>query len=170
MSNANMTSASIVLSQRNLTNTKFIERFVSGSLQLIGTDIDGTVTTYDVSRFTSLRTGSTYPITASWAANATSASYALNSGGTSITTGSTYPITSSWANNVAGGLSSSFNYISASTIYGQTASFYSLLLNTSVTVPSTTNDAGINGEVRIDANFMYIYSGGAWKRMILSTW
>jgi hypothetical protein len=45
-----------------------------------------------------LTTGSTYPITASWAINALSASYAPGGGGTSLTTGSTYPITSSWSN------------------------------------------------------------------------
>jgi len=54
-----------------------------------------------------LTTGSTYPITASWAINALSssfattalsASYAPGGGGTSLITGSTYPITASWSN------------------------------------------------------------------------
>ena len=44
---------------------------------------------------TTLHTGSTYPITASWAVSASYALYAL-SGGTKLFTGSTYPITSSW--------------------------------------------------------------------------
>ena len=47
---------------------------------------------------TTLTTGSTYPITASWSNNSISSSYALN-GGTTLTTGSVYPITSSWSNN-----------------------------------------------------------------------
>jgi hypothetical protein len=44
-------------------------------------------------------TGSTYPITSSWALKSITASYALNaqSAGTTLNTGSTYPITSSWA-------------------------------------------------------------------------
>jgi hypothetical protein len=46
-----------------------------------------------------LQTGSTYPITASWAI------YAIN-GGTTLVTGSTYPITSSWA------LTASYTYFS----------------------------------------------------------
>jgi hypothetical protein len=62
----------------------------------------------------SLRTGSLYPITSSWASRAITASYALNAsgggggssgtsgtsggGGSSLITGSVYPITSSWAN------------------------------------------------------------------------
>lgn len=44
---------------------------------------------------TQLYTGSTYPITASWAVSSSYALYAL-SGGTQLFTGSTYPITSSW--------------------------------------------------------------------------
>ena len=44
---------------------------------------------------TSLITGSTYPITSSWAQTS---SYAIN-GGTTLVTGSIYPITSSWAFN-----------------------------------------------------------------------
>lgn len=43
-----------------------------------------------------LYTGSTYPITASWAVSSSYALYAL-SGGTQLFTGSTYPITASWA-------------------------------------------------------------------------
>jgi hypothetical protein len=42
-----------------------------------------------------LYTGSTYPITASWAVSSSYALYAV-SGGTKLFTGSTYPITSSW--------------------------------------------------------------------------
>ena len=61
----------------------------------------------------SLQTGSTYPITASWARRAITASYALTSagggggGGSSLQTGSTYPITSSYATfaiNIAGSI------------------------------------------------------------------
>ncbi len=48
-----------------------------------------------------LQTGSTYPITASWALNA------LN-GGTNIYTGSTYPITSSWALSASFALTASY--------------------------------------------------------------
>jgi hypothetical protein len=43
-----------------------------------------------------LYTGSTYPITSSWAVSSSYALYAL-SGGTQLFTGSTYPITASWA-------------------------------------------------------------------------
>lgn len=48
-----------------------------------------------------LQTGSTYPITASWAINA------LN-GGTKLYTGSTYPITSSWALSASFALTASY--------------------------------------------------------------
>jgi len=57
-----------------------------------------------------LRTGSLYPITASWSRRAITASYALNSagGGSTLRTGSSYPITSSYATyaiNIAGSIS-----------------------------------------------------------------
>jgi len=42
------------------------------------------------------------------ASYAATASYSLNSSGTELTTGSTYPITSSWANNVLNSISSSY--------------------------------------------------------------
>jgi hypothetical protein len=96
----------------------------SGSIFLsVGqTPITGTNNFLNVATvITSLQTGSTYPITSSFAltasyysssitnilsssyANSSSysntSSYALNGGGLSLTTGSTYPITSSWANN-----------------------------------------------------------------------
>lgn len=45
-----------------------------------------------------LTSGSTLPVTASYAV---SASYASNGGGSSLITGSTYPITSSWAENAS---------------------------------------------------------------------
>ena len=62
---------------------------------------------------TSLITGSTYPITSSWAQTS---SYAIN-GGTTLVTGSIYPITSSWAFNA---VSASY---SISSSYSLTSSF-----------------------------------------------
>ena len=84
-----------------------------------------------------LTTGSTYPITASWAINALSssfattalsASYAPGGGGTSLITGSTYPITASWSNNaltasyalVAGSGGGGGGSSSTSSLIGQT--------------------------------------------------
>jgi hypothetical protein len=85
---------------------------------------------------TTLVTGSTYPITSSWANNVVSSSYALTAsyalngggGGTTLVTGSTYPITSSWANNVVSAsysLTSSYSNNSISASYSFTASYWS---------------------------------------------
>jgi hypothetical protein len=110
---------------------------------------NGTSNWNSLQYFTTIITGSSYPITSSWATNVISssfsttasytlntisasysltASYALNggssgSGGTTLTTGSTYPITSSWSNN---SLTASYlNPISQSLI-PSTGSTYSL--------------------------------------------
>ena len=78
---------------------------------------------------TILTTGSTYPITSSWANNVISSSYALTAsyalngggGGINLVTGSTYPITSSWA------ITASYCLNSPSPIASEavSASFYS---------------------------------------------
>jgi len=66
---------------------------------------------YTLNGGTQLYTGSTYPITASWAVTA---SYALNgnAAGSQLYTGSTYPITASWALNANRSLTAS--YVSSS--------------------------------------------------------
>jgi hypothetical protein len=66
-----------------------------------------------------LQTGSTYPITSSWSINALTASYALNSSGTNLQTGSTYPITSSWSINAV-----SASYAPCNCSLLQTGSYY----------------------------------------------
>lgn len=77
---------------------------------------------YSVNGGTTLVTGSTYPITSSWAINALTSSYAINAGAT-LTTGSTYPITSSWSlNTVSASYSISSSY-SLSSSFTQTSSF-----------------------------------------------
>ena len=106
---------------------------------------NGTSNWNSLQYFTTIITGSSYPITSSWATNVISssfsttasytlntisasysltASYALNAGsGTTLITGSTYPITSSWSNN---SLTASYlNPISQSLI-PSTGSTYSL--------------------------------------------
>jgi hypothetical protein len=84
--------------------------YVNALGQFVGSASYATTASYALngggSGGTSLISGSTYSITASWAVNAvnsTTASYALNGGGggggTSLISGSTYPITASWAVN-----------------------------------------------------------------------
>jgi hypothetical protein len=92
---------------------------------------------------TTLTTGSTYPITSSWANNVVSSSYSLTSsyainggsGGTSLITGSTYPITSSWSNN---SISSSYSNISISGSYSTTSSYSSTSTSASYSRNSST--------------------------------
>lgn len=102
-----------------------------------------------------LTTGSTYPITASWAINALSssfattalsASYAPGGGGTSLTTGSTYPITASWSNNA---LTASYALVagsggggggSSSSVIGQTFISDGITVNYTLTQSVSNTD------------------------------
>lgn len=125
---------------------------------------------------TKLYTGSTYPITASYAKNGgtklytgstypITASYAKN-GGTKLYTGSVYPITSSWARlaitssnlNPPGGL-----------LVLPSASFQRLVVDTP-NAPATPNDPGVEGEMKFDNNFAYFYANGKWRRVAFSLW
>ena len=83
-------SLSTRFSQRNLANTAYVESFVSGSNIIYGTNASGVVTgltEVPLSLSSSFATSASYALTSS---------YTLN-GGTLLVTGSTYPITSSWA-------------------------------------------------------------------------
>ena len=91
-----------------------------------------------------LTTGSTYPITASWAINALSssfattalsASYAPGGGGTSLITGSTYPITASWSNYA---LTASYALVAGSGGGGGSSSTSSLIGQTFVPTASVS--------------------------------
>lgn len=76
--------------------------------------------------FGGLTTGSTYPITSSWAINSTSSSFSDNADKLdgehgsyyqkALVTGSTYPITASWANHV---VSASYSSFSSGSQYSQ---------------------------------------------------
>lgn len=83
-------SLSTRFSQRNLANTAYVESFVSGSNIIYGTNASGLVTALTE---VPLAISSAFSISASYALTS---SYTLN-GGTLLVTGSTYPITSSWA-------------------------------------------------------------------------
>lgn len=94
---------------------------------------------------TTLFTGSTYPITASWAI---SASWAPNNGGSNLITGSTVPITASWAINtltasslLAGTyfITSSWSNISNFSLVSISASWSSASLSSSTTTISSSD-------------------------------
>jgi hypothetical protein len=105
---------------------------------------------------TTITTGSTYPITASWATSSISASYsltasyALNAGssGTTLTTGSTYQITASWASSsISSSYSLTASYFSGSITsasYALSASYFSGSI-TSASYALTASYA-LNGE------------------------
>jgi len=110
---------------------------------------------------TSLITGSTYPITSSWAQTS---SYAIN-GGTTLVTGSIYPITSSWAFNAV-----SASYLTTGT--GQmgylinTSSIVSAVLTSSTqqfVSDGVTSTYGLN-EISKSATDLLIFVNGIGQR------
>jgi hypothetical protein len=190
-----------VFQQRDVGNTRFVERVISGSGLIIQTNAGGVLvgsSTLQVSTIsgsaitasgifippngvftastasiglmigtasyalnatgggTTLITGSTYPITAS---------YALN-GGTRLYTGSTYPITSSWSRYAI--TSSNLNPPGGLLVL-PSASFQRLVVDTP-NAPSTPNDPGVEGEMKFDNNFAYFYANGKWRRVAFSLW
>ena len=125
---------------------------------------------------TNLITGSTYPITASYALNGgtklytgsiypITSSYALN-GGTKLYTGSLYPITSSWSRYA---ITSSNITPPNGVLTLRSASFENLVVNTP-NAPSTPNDPGTEGEIKFDNDFAYFYANGKWRRVAFSLW
>jgi hypothetical protein len=214
-----------VFQQRDTTNTRFVERVISGSGLIIQTNVagvlvgsstlqissisgssitasglyippNGTLTATSASiKFmigtasyalnataggTQLYTGSTYPITASYALNSIggggttlytgstypiTASYATN-GGTKLYTGSFYPITSSWSQYAI--TSSNLNPPGGLLVL-KSASFQNLVVNTP-DAPVTPNDPGIEGQMKFDNDFAYFYANGKWRRVAFSLW
>ena len=210
-----------VFQQRDVGNTRFVERVISGSGLIIQTNAGGvlvgsstlqvstisgsaitasgifipstgtlTATTSSIGLMigtasyalnalgggTKLFTGSTYPITASYAKNGgtklytgstypITASYAKN-GGTKLYTGSLYPITSSWSRYAI--TSSNLNPPGGLLVL-PSASFQRLVVDTP-NAPATPNDPGVEGEMKFDNNFAYFYANGKWRRVAFSLW
>ena len=197
-----------VFQQRDVGNTRFVERVISGSGLILQTNAGGvlvgsstlqvgnisgsaitasgifippngvfTATTASIGLMigtasyalnspggggTNLVTGSTYPITASYAL------IALNGGGggTNLVTGSTYPITSSWSNYA---ITSSNISPPNGILTLQSASFKWLTVK-SPNVPSSPTSPGSEGEMKFDNNYAYFYANGKWRRVAFSLW
>lgn len=131
---------------------------------------------YSLNGGTRLYTGSTYPITASYATNGgtklyTGSIYPITSsyalnGGTKLYTGSTYPITSSWSRQAI--TSSNLNPPGGLLVL-TSASFQRLVVDTP-NAPATPNDPGVEGEMKFDNSFAYFYANGKWRRVAFSLW
>lgn len=210
-----------VFQQRDTTNTRFVERVISGSGYLIQTNAAGVLVGSNVLQVnsisgssitasglfipptgpftatsasigymigtasyalnalgggTKLFTGSTYPITSSYALNGgtklytgstypITASYATN-GGTKLYTGSFYPITSSWSGYAI--TSSNLNPPGGLLVL-PSASFQNLVVNTP-DAPLTPNDPGVEGQMKFDNDFAYFYANSKWRRVPFSLW
>lgn len=72
-------------------------------------------------------------------------------------------------------LSATITELSSSTanivnIVADSGSFIKLFLNNSSSAPTNSTDAGTSGEIRIDDNFLYIYTNNVWTRIPRSRW
>jgi len=175
----------IIFTQRDSTNSYFVEKTVSGSNKFIATNDSGvlygadknTVLSGSVLSASGLYVPSSGVVNFQGSAsigyitgtitNAISASWAPSSGGgggTTLYTGSTYPITSSWA--VTSTSSSFASRVDGTYVGATTGSFTSLFINTSgsISIPLSSSDAGTEGEVRVGPNFLYLYTNSRWIR------
>jgi hypothetical protein len=83
----------------SFTSTQILNITSSTSLNSISSSYAINYNYIVSSSFATSSISSSYATTSSFSNLASTASYALNAGGTTLTTGSTYPITSSWSNN-----------------------------------------------------------------------
>ena len=150
---------SIIFSQRNSANTKFDEKYISGSNIVFGTDGSGNLATISINN-----------IITSISSSASTGSNTFN--GNQIISGSLVIVPS----DVSSSLSGSGGNITASNAYftnsisSPSGSFVSFQLNTTASSPTSPTDSGLVGEVRLDDNYIYIYVANNWKRIAVNLW
>ena len=150
---------SIIFSQRNASNTKFDEKYLSGSNIVFGTDGSGNLATISIDNIVTSISGS-----ASTGSNTFQ--------GNQIISGSLIVVPS----DVSSSLSGSGGDITASNAYfsnsvsSPSGSFIFFQLNTTGSAPNTPSDPGVIGEVRLDDNYIYVYVNNTWKRISVSIW
>jgi len=150
---------SIIFSQRNSANTKFDEKYISGSNVVFGTDGSGNLATISINN-----------IITSISSSASTGSNTFN--GNQIISGSLVIVPS----DVSSSLSGSGGNITASNAYftnsisSPSGSFVSFQLNTTASSPTSPTDSGLVGEVRLDDNYIYIYVANNWKRIAVNLW
>lgn len=150
---------SIIFSQRNASNTKFDEKYLSGSNIVFGTDGSGNLATISINNIITSISGS-----------ASTGSNTFN--GNQIISGSLVVVPS----DVSSSLSGSGGDITASNAYftnsisSPSGSFVSFQLNTTASAPTNSTDAGLVGEVRLDDDYIYVYVNNKWKRIAVGIW
>lgn len=143
---------SIIFSQRNALNTKFDEKYLSGSNILFGTDVSGSLIARNVNEISS-------PGAATTGSNVFS--------GSQIISGSLVVVPNSLGDG--GNITASNAYFSNS-ISSPSGSFVSFQLNTTASAPTSPTDSGLVGEVRLDDDYIYVYVNNKWKRIAVGIW
>lgn len=125
----------IVFQQRDPLNTRFLERVVSGSNLIIQTNAQGVLV------------GSLNLPPFNISGSIISASGLYVDGPTNLNSDAGTPVI-------------------IANLAGQTGSFDTMFINPNGTVaaPASSSDYGVEGELRTDNNFLYLYLNGAWRR------
>jgi len=89
----------------------------------------------------------------------------------------TQAVNSTYLNNTAStsfATTGSNTFIGSQTITGSiqanTGSFNQLILNNTSSAPTNSTDPGIIGELRMDNNYLYLYSNNKWHRIPKCIW
>jgi len=167
----------IVFQQRDASNTRFLERVVSGSGLIIQTNAAGVLVGSNVLQVGNI-SGSIISASGLYVPNKAyigymvgTASYALKAGsggggGTNLITGSLYPITSSWSRYAI----TSSNITPPNGILTLNSASFRYLNVSSSNAPLTPNDPGVTGQIKFDENYAYFYAKGKWRRVPFSLW
>ena len=96
--------------------------------------------------------------------------YAMGNGDNSATIGNT-TVTKTYLRGTVYADTSTIANIDADTTGKAlvTKEYLNAKLNFSAAAPATSSDAGVEGELRADASYLYVYKGGSWKRAALTT-
>ncbi len=150
---------SIIFSQRNTSNTKFEEKYLSGSNIVFGTDGSGNLATISINN-----------LVTSISSSASTGSNTFE--GNQVISGSLVVVPS----DISSSLSGSGGDITASNAYftnsisSPSGSFIFFQLNTTGSAPNNPSDPGATGEVRLDDNYIYVYVQNKWKRIAVGIW
>jgi hypothetical protein len=179
-----MPAYSIRFDQRNSTDTSYTEVFISGSGLILSTDQNGVLTgskttnvsssysySSSVAVSSSFSATSSFTQTSSYAAFSDTSSIAINS--TFASTASSINFQIATASFATSSITSSYfngNSLSTNNLTTNTASISFIFLNNTNNTPSSSFDSGTQGEMRLDANFVYFYVNNKWHRIPHSIW
>lgn len=184
---------SIRFDQRNQANTAYSETYVSGSELILQTDISGSITgSNTINRLSASNAsfGTTFFNGVTNFLNTVYTAFGIIGDVTGSVSGSVGIFSQLTASAISGSiqnavlLNNTASYVFATTssnsftgsqnisgsLSASAAIFTSFFLNTASIAPTSSNEYGTLGEVRIDNNYLYIYTNLKWHRFPAALW